>query len=96
MTSTPWTPRTIASAARRAAGEHVDQVDAERAGLEPELPGQRELRVGVDDEHAAAALREQRPDVRCRRRLPDAALLVCDHCDHHETSRLVDVNCADS
>ena len=62
----------------RASGEHVDQVDAERARLEPELPCQRELRVGVDDEDAAAAPREQRADVRCRRCLPDAALLVCD------------------
>ena len=70
----------------RSSGEHVDQVHPERPGLEPELTSQRELRVRIDDEHPAAALREQRRDVRCRCRLPDAALLVCHDCDHHETS----------
>ena len=42
----------------RAAGEHVDQVDAERASFESELSGQSELRVRVDNEDAAAAARE--------------------------------------
>ena len=87
MTSTPWTPADDRVGGARSPGEHVDQVHPERAGLEPELTGQRELRVRVDDEDPAAAAREQRPDVRCRRRLPDAALLVCHDCDHHETSR---------
>jgi hypothetical protein len=71
----------------RPAGQHIDQVHPERANLEPELTSQRELRVSVDDENAAAAVREQGADVCCRRRLPDAALLVCHDCDHHETSR---------
>ena len=87
MTSTPWTPADDRVRGARPAGEHVDQVHPERASLEPELTSQRELRVRVDDENPAAAAREQRADVRRRRRLPDATLLVCHHCDHHETSR---------
>jgi hypothetical protein len=39
-------------------GEDVDQVDAERPCFESELSGQRELRVRVDDQDAAAAARE--------------------------------------
>ena len=70
-----------------ASGEHVDQVHAKRASLETQLPRQRKLRIGVDDENATAAAREQRRDVRRRRCLPNPALLICDRRDHYETSR---------
>jgi len=62
------------------AGEHVDEVDAERAVAEPELSGERALGVGVDHERVLPLVGEEHGDVRCGRGLPDAALLVCDRC----------------
>ena len=61
-------------------GEHVDEVDAERAVAEPELSGERALGVGVDHERVLPLVGEEHSDVRCGRGLPDAALLVCDRC----------------
>ena len=55
ITSTPCTSETIASDGDRAAREHVNEAHAERAVLEPELAGKRELRIGVDKQHPHAA-----------------------------------------
>ena len=74
-----------------AAGEHVDEVDAECTVAEPELSGERALRVGVDDQRALPPVGEEHSDVRCGRGLADAALLVCDRCrgGHDALLRLV-------
>ena len=39
----------------RAAGEHVNEADAIRAVLEPELSGKRGLRIAVDKQHPTRA-----------------------------------------
>jgi len=67
---------------RDAAGEHVNQVHAERADLEPELARERELRVGVDDEHPPVLPGEHHGEVRSGRRLPYPAFLLSDHEEH--------------
>jgi hypothetical protein len=69
----------------RAAGEDVDQVHAKRADLEPELAGQRELRVGIDGKHPPVSPGEQHGEVRSGGRLPHPTLLLCDH-EKHLTS----------
>jgi hypothetical protein len=69
-----------------AAGEYVDEVHAERAFLDPKLAGERELRVGVDQQHPAASACEQHAQVGRTGRLANAALLVRDRDDHPATS----------
>ena len=51
----------------RSPGKHIDQIGTQRAWLEPELPGQRELGICVYEERTAGAVREQRADVATRR-----------------------------
>jgi hypothetical protein len=46
-----------------AAGEHVDEVHTERALLDPELTRERELRIGIHDQHPPALARQQRAEV---------------------------------
>ncbi len=57
-----------------------DVVDARHVGvvLDAESSGSVALRVDVDDENLEPRLSERRRDVHGRRRLPDAALLICD------------------
>ena len=83
MTSTPMDVAHDRVRRGRAAGEHVDQVHAERSFLDPYLARERELRVGINDEHSAAVTRQQHAEVRGGRGLPDAALLVADRDDGH-------------
>jgi hypothetical protein len=71
-----------------AAGEHVDEVDAERALLDPELAGGRELRVCVHEQDPPAFGGEQHPEVGGRGGLAHATLLVRDRDDHPATSCL--------
>jgi hypothetical protein len=71
-----------------AAGEHVDEVHAERALLDPELAGERELWVCVNEQDLPAVAGEQHPEVGGRGGLAHATLLVRDRDDHPATSCL--------
>jgi hypothetical protein len=60
----------------RPASEHVDEVDAERALLYPELSRERELRVRVHEQDPPAVAGEQHPEVGGRGGLAHPALLI--------------------